>query len=46
MRELKNTVERAAVLANSSIVDALDIQLRSVCRAETDWTDQVPPTRG
>jgi DNA-binding NtrC family response regulator len=46
VRELENTVERAAVLAKSGIVDAQDIQLRSVSRAEADWTDQIPLTHG
>jgi len=39
-------VERAAVLAKSGIVDAPDIQLRSVSRGEADWTDQIPLSHG
>jgi transcriptional regulator with PAS, ATPase and Fis domain len=46
VRELENTVERAAVLAKSAIVDAQDIQLRSVSRTETDWTDHIPLVQG
>lgn len=46
VRELENTVERAAVLAKSGIVDAPDIQLRSVSRGEADWTDQIPLSHG
>jgi two-component system, NtrC family, response regulator AtoC len=46
VRELENTVERAAVLSKTSMVDAQDIQLRPVSRAETDWTDHIPLARG
>jgi DNA-binding NtrC family response regulator len=46
VRELENTVERAVILAKSGIVDAPDIQLRSVSRADADWTDQIPLTNG
>jgi DNA-binding NtrC family response regulator len=46
VRELENTVERAAVLAKGGVIDAPDIQLKSVSRSTTDWTDQIPLAGG
>ncbi len=46
VRELENTVERAAVLARSGIVDAQDIQLKSISRDGGNWTDQIPLADG
>jgi DNA-binding NtrC family response regulator len=46
IRELENTIERAAVLAKNGVVDAADIQLKSVSRSVANWTDQIPLTEG
>jgi two-component system, NtrC family, response regulator AtoC len=46
VRELENTVERAAVLARSGVIDAQDIQLKSVSRSAGNWTDQIPLANG
>ncbi len=46
VRELEHTVERAAVLARSGVIDASDIQWKSVARAATNWTDQMPLAAG
>jgi DNA-binding NtrC family response regulator len=46
VRELENAVERAAVLANSGIIDAQDIQLKSISRESGNWTDQIPLADG
>ena len=42
IRELENTVERAAVLAKGGVVDAADIQLKPAARTGPHWTDQIP----
>ena len=46
VRELENAVERAAVLAKSGIIDAQDIQLKSISRESGNWTDQIPLADG
>ena len=46
VRELENAVERAAVLARSGVIDVADIQLKSVARTATSWTDQIPIADG
>jgi DNA-binding NtrC family response regulator len=46
VRELENTIERAAVLAKNGVVDAPDIQLKSVSRSAPNWTDQIPLAEG
>lgn len=46
VRELEHAVERAAVLARAGVIDASDIQLKSVARAASNWTDQIPLSAG
>lgn len=46
MRELENSVERAAVLAKSGLIDEQDIQLRPVQRNAMSWTDPIPLSNG
>jgi len=46
VRELENTVGRAAVLARSGVIDAQDIQLKPVSRNAETWTAQIQPADG
>lgn len=46
IRELENTVERAAVLARGGLIDAPEIQLMPVTRSVERWTDMIPMTNG
>jgi DNA-binding NtrC family response regulator len=46
VRELEHAVERAAVLARSGVIDAPEIQLKSVARTHSVWTDQIPLAAG
>lgn len=43
---MENTVERAAVLAKGWILDAADIELKSVSRFGSNWTEQIPLSDG
>ena len=47
VRELENTLERAMVLARTTVIDADHIQLRPAARsAPLSWTEQIPLENG